>query len=33
MIDNKDMLMDWNDSIEEDGQGYILLPEGDYNLQ
>lgn len=32
MIDNKDMLMDWNDSIEEDGQGYILLPEGDYNF-
>ncbi|MDD2259439.1 MAG: hypothetical protein PHU13_03550 [Acholeplasmataceae bacterium] len=29
---NKDMLMDWNDSIEEDGQGYILLPEGDYNF-
>ena len=33
MIDNKDMLMDWNDSIEEDGQGYILLPEGDYNFK
>lgn len=32
MIDNKDMLMDWNDSIEADGQGYILLPEGDYNF-
>lgn len=32
MIENKDMLMDWNDSIESDGQEYILLPEGDYNF-
>lgn len=32
MIEKKDMLMDWNDSIEEDGQEYILLPEGDYNF-
>lgn len=32
MIDNKDMMMDWNDSIEADGQEYILLPEGDYNF-
>ncbi len=32
MIDNKDMLMDWNDAIEEDGQEYVLLPEGDYNF-
>jgi hypothetical protein len=32
MVDNKDMLMDWNDSIEEDGQEFILLPEGDYNF-
>ncbi len=32
MIDNKDMLMDWNDAIEKDGQEYVLLPEGDYNF-
>jgi hypothetical protein len=32
MIDNKDMLMDWNDAIEEDGQEYVLLPEGDFNF-
>jgi hypothetical protein len=32
MIDNKDMLMDWNDAIEEDGQEYVLLPECDYNF-
>lgn len=32
MNENKDMLMDWNDSIETDGQDFILLPEGDYNL-
>ena len=25
--------MDWNDSIEEDGQEYIILPEGDYNFR
>lgn len=24
-------LMDWNDSIESDGQEFILLEEGDYN--
>jgi hypothetical protein len=32
MNENKDMLMDWNDSIETDGQEYVLLPEGDYNF-
>jgi hypothetical protein len=32
MIENKNMLMDWNDSIEEDGQEYILLPDGEYNF-
>jgi len=32
MIKEKDLLMDWNDSIEEDGQEFILLPEGDYNF-
>lgn len=24
--------MDWNDSIENDGQEFIILPEGDYNF-
>ena len=33
MMENKDMLMDWNDSIETDGQEYILLPEGEYNFK
>ena len=32
MIENKDMLMGWNDEILEDGQEYVLLPEGDYNF-
>ena len=32
MMENKDMLMDWNDSIETDGQEYVLLPEGDYSF-
>ena len=32
MIENKEMLMDWNDSIESDGNEYVLIPEGDYNL-
>lgn len=29
---NKDMLMDWNDAIESDGQEFILLPDGEYNF-
>ena len=29
---NQDMMMDWNDSIENDGQEFVLLPEGDYNF-
>ena len=24
--------MDWNDTIENDGQEFIILPEGDYNF-
>lgn len=32
MEENKNMLMDWNDSIEEDGQELVILPEGDYNF-
>ena len=29
---SQDMCMDWNDSIEKDGQEYITLEEGDYNF-
>ena len=29
-IDNS--IMDWNDVIEDDGQEFVLLPEGDYNF-
>jgi len=32
MIENKEMLMDWNDSIESDGNEYVPIPEGDYNF-
>ncbi len=32
MNENKDMIMDWNDSIENDGQEFVLLPEGEYNF-
>ena len=26
---NQNMCMDWNDEIENDGQEFVLLPEGD----
>lgn len=33
MLDNNEnMLMDWDDSIENDGQEFVLLEEGDYNF-
>ena len=32
MENNQNMLMDWDDSIETDGQEFVLLPEGDYNF-
>lgn len=32
MLNNNDMLMDWDDAIENDGQEYVILPEGDYNF-
>ena len=32
MNNEENMLMDWNDSIETDGQEFVLLPEGDYNF-
>ena len=30
---NKDLLMDWDDSIETDGQEFVLLPDGEYNYK
>ena len=33
MNNEKDMLMNWDDAIETDGQEYILLPEGEYNFK
>ena len=30
-INNNNLVLEWNDSIENDGQEFILLPEGDYN--
>lgn len=29
---NQNMFLDWDDAIENDGQEYVLLPEGDYNF-
>ncbi len=29
---NNSMVMDWNDTLENDGQEFILLEEGDYNF-
>ena len=31
-VNNQNMVMDWNDSIENDGQEFVLLPEDDYNF-
>ena len=31
-MENKNMLMDWNDTIESDGQEFVLLEEGEYNF-
>ena len=28
----KDMFLDWNDTIESDGQEFVILEEGDYNF-
>ena len=30
---NDDMFLDWNDTIENDGQEFITLEEGDYNFK
>ena len=36
MTDNnmniENMFLDWDDSIENDGQEFVILPEGDYNF-
>lgn len=32
MENNQNMFLDWNDSIETDGQEFVLLPDGDYNF-
>ena len=30
---NNNAVMDWNDVIEDDGQEFVLLEEGDYNFR
>ena len=32
MNNNTDMIMDWGDVIESDGQEFVILEEGDYNF-
>jgi len=34
MADNmaNNVAMDWNDTIENDGQEFIILPEGDWRI-
>ena len=32
MNNNTDMIMDWSDAIESDGQEFVILEEGDYNF-
>ena len=32
IYNNPNMTMDWNDSIENDGLEFVILPEGDYNF-
>ena len=29
---NQNMFLDWDDEIENDGQEFVILPEGDYNF-
>lgn len=31
-MDEKDMRLDWDDAIEDDGKGFVLLKEGDYEF-
>lgn len=32
-LNNQNMAMDWNDTIESDGQEFVILEEGDYNFE
>ena len=32
MANDMNMCMDWGDTIENDGQEFVILPEGDYNF-
>lgn len=32
MANNENMIMDWEDTIENDGQEFVVLPEGDYTF-
>ena len=31
-MNDQNMIMDWNDTIENDGQEFVILEEGDYNF-
>ena len=31
-MEKDNMIMDWNDTIEDDGQEFVVLPEGDYTF-
>lgn len=31
-MNDQNMVMDWNDTIENDGQEFVILEEGDYNF-
>ena len=33
MDNNTNLCMDWGDSIENDGQEFVILPEGDYSFK
>ena len=32
-VKNNDVALDWDDVIEDDGQEFIILPEGDYDFK
>lgn len=32
-VKNNDVALDWDDVIEDDGQEFIILPEGDYEFE
>ncbi len=33
MDENKNMVMDWGDTIQKDSSEFVILPEGDYNFE